>query len=43
MIKNPGWAQFEEVIPDVYFIGDCYEVKNIMNANLTAYDVCSNI
>jgi 2,4-dienoyl-CoA reductase-like NADH-dependent reductase (Old Yellow Enzyme family)/thioredoxin reductase len=43
MVKNSSWAQFEEIIPDVYFVGDCYEVKNIMNANLTAYDVCSNI
>ena len=32
-----------ELIPDVYFIGDCYEVNNITNANFMAYERCSNI
>jgi 2,4-dienoyl-CoA reductase-like NADH-dependent reductase (Old Yellow Enzyme family)/thioredoxin reductase len=44
MKKNSEVAeQFFELIPDVYFIGDCAEVKSITNANFTAYDRCSNI
>lgn len=35
--------KFRFLIPDVYVIGDCGEVKNIKNANLTAYDCCCNI
>jgi hypothetical protein len=35
--------RFFERIPDVYYVGDCAEVKNIMNANFTAYDRCCNI
>ena len=34
---------FRYLIPDVYVIGDAYEVKNIKNANLMAYDLCCNI
>ncbi len=34
---------FRYLIPDVYVIGDAYEVKNIKNANLKAYDTCCNI
>jgi hypothetical protein len=35
--------RFFELIPDVYYVGDCLEVKNIMNANFTAYDRSCNI
>ncbi|NLL52173.1 MAG: FAD-dependent oxidoreductase [Peptococcaceae bacterium] len=34
---------FRYLIPEVYVIGDAYEVKNIKNANLKAYDLCCNI
>ncbi|MDR2610065.1 MAG: NAD(P)/FAD-dependent oxidoreductase [Clostridiales Family XIII bacterium] len=44
MKKNQEMAdRFFELIPDVYYVGDCYEVKHIMNANFTAYDRASNI
>ncbi|MDR0850907.1 MAG: NAD(P)/FAD-dependent oxidoreductase [Clostridiales Family XIII bacterium] len=43
MKKNPVYEQFIELTPDVYFVGDCGEVKNILNANLTAYDRCCNL
>jgi NADPH-dependent 2,4-dienoyl-CoA reductase/sulfur reductase-like enzyme len=44
MRKNSVAADpFLELIPDVYYIGDCAEVKNILYANLTAYDTCCNI
>jgi 2,4-dienoyl-CoA reductase-like NADH-dependent reductase (Old Yellow Enzyme family)/thioredoxin reductase len=36
-------AGFRRLIPEVYAVGDCNEVKNIKNANLTAYDCCCNI
>jgi 2,4-dienoyl-CoA reductase-like NADH-dependent reductase (Old Yellow Enzyme family)/thioredoxin reductase len=35
--------RFFELIPDVYYVGDCAQVKNIMNANFTAYDRSCNI
>jgi 2,4-dienoyl-CoA reductase-like NADH-dependent reductase (Old Yellow Enzyme family)/thioredoxin reductase len=35
--------RFFELIPDVYYVGDAFAVKNIMNANFTAYDRASNI
>jgi len=41
--KNPAYEQFKELIPDVYYIGDCAEVKNILHANFTAYDRSLNI
>jgi len=34
---------FRELIPDVYYVGDCLEVKNILHASFTAYDRCCNI
>jgi 2,4-dienoyl-CoA reductase-like NADH-dependent reductase (Old Yellow Enzyme family)/thioredoxin reductase len=34
---------FVEMMPDVYVVGDAYEVGNIKGANLTAYDCCCNI
>lgn len=34
---------FVELMPDVYVVGDAYEVKSIKGANLTAYDCCCNI
>lgn len=34
---------FFELIPDVYFVGDCERARNIMFANRTAYDTCCNI
>ena len=41
---NATMAQrFFELIPDVYYVGDCGQVRNIMYANLTAYDTCCNI
>jgi hypothetical protein len=44
MVKNTAMAdRFFELIPDVYYVGDCLEVKNIMHANFTAYDRCCNI
>jgi 2-enoate reductase len=44
MKKNQEMVdRFFELIPDVYSVGDCAEVKNIMNANFTAYDRASNI
>jgi NADPH-dependent 2,4-dienoyl-CoA reductase/sulfur reductase-like enzyme len=43
-VKNQEVAdRFFELIPDVYYVGDCYQVKNIMNANFTAYDRAINI
>ena len=35
--------EFKTLMPDVYVVGDCSEVKNIKYANLTAYDLCCNI
>jgi NADH dehydrogenase FAD-containing subunit len=35
--------RFIGLIPDVYCVGDCAQVKNIMNANFTAYDRSCNI
>ncbi|MDR1067662.1 MAG: NAD(P)/FAD-dependent oxidoreductase [Clostridiales Family XIII bacterium] len=35
--------RFFELIPDVYYVGDCLAVENIMNANFTAYDRASNV
>ncbi|MDR2665585.1 MAG: hypothetical protein LBC21_04845, partial [Oscillospiraceae bacterium] len=44
MVKNTAVAvRFFELIPDVYYVGDCSEVGNIMSANFTAYDRCCNI
>jgi 2,4-dienoyl-CoA reductase-like NADH-dependent reductase (Old Yellow Enzyme family)/thioredoxin reductase len=44
MQKNQEMVdRFFELIPDVYYVGDCAEVKNIMHANFTAYDRCCNI
>ncbi|MDR1067860.1 MAG: NAD(P)/FAD-dependent oxidoreductase [Clostridiales Family XIII bacterium] len=43
MQRNSAADPFFELIPDVYFIGDCYEVSNITNANFMAYDRCANI
>ena len=34
--------RFFELIPDVNFIGDCYEAKNIMYASYSAYDQSCN-
>lgn len=35
--------RFFELIPDVYYVGDCEQVRNILYANLTAYDRSCNI
>ncbi len=43
MVKNPVADQFRYLIPDVYVVGDAYEVRNIKYANLKAYDDCCNI
>jgi 2-enoate reductase len=44
MKKNAAMAsRFFELIPDVYYVGDCAQVKNIMNATFTAYDRSCNI
>ena len=43
MKANADKDRFFELIPDVYYIGDALEVKNIMNANFTAYDKACNI
>ena len=44
MKKNQeAMDEYFELIPDVYYVGDCYEVKNIMNASFTAYDKAMNI
>ena len=36
-------GRFFELIPDVYYVGDCEEAGNIMHANFTAYDRACNI
>jgi pyruvate/2-oxoglutarate dehydrogenase complex dihydrolipoamide dehydrogenase (E3) component len=41
--NQPMLDRFFELIPDVYYIGDCLEVKNIMHANFSAYDRSCNI
>jgi pyruvate/2-oxoglutarate dehydrogenase complex dihydrolipoamide dehydrogenase (E3) component len=41
--NNAAADPFRYLITDVYVIGDAYEVKNIKNANLKAYDTCCNI
>jgi len=43
MKRNPAIDIFFELIPDVYYIGDCAEVSNIKMANLRAYDLASNL
>ncbi|MBQ9921350.1 MAG: FAD-dependent oxidoreductase, partial [Clostridia bacterium] len=43
MVKNPVADQFRYLIPDVFVVGDAYEVRNIKYANLKAYDDCCNI
>jgi 2,4-dienoyl-CoA reductase-like NADH-dependent reductase (Old Yellow Enzyme family)/thioredoxin reductase len=44
MRKNQPVADlFFELTPDVYYVGDCLEVSNIMHANFTAYDRSCNI
>jgi NADPH-dependent 2,4-dienoyl-CoA reductase/sulfur reductase-like enzyme len=44
MKKNQSMLdRFFELTPDVYYIGDCLEVKNIMHASFTAYDRSCNI
>lgn len=39
--RNPTIDRFFELIPDIYYVGDCAEVRNIRMANLTAYDMSS--
>jgi pyruvate/2-oxoglutarate dehydrogenase complex dihydrolipoamide dehydrogenase (E3) component len=34
---------YVELIPDVYVVGDAYEVANIKKANLSAYNAAANI
>ncbi len=34
---------YVDLIPDVYVVGDAYEVKNIKQANLSAYNAAANI
>ncbi len=43
MKTAPDADAYTGLIPDVYVVGDAYEVKNIKNANLTAYVTCCNI
>ena len=44
MKSNAAFAEsFMDLLPDVFVVGDAYEVKNIKNANLSAYNVCWNI
>jgi 2,4-dienoyl-CoA reductase-like NADH-dependent reductase (Old Yellow Enzyme family)/thioredoxin reductase len=44
MKSNKATAdRFVELMPDVFVVGDAYEVKNIKHANRTAYDCCCNI
>jgi pyruvate/2-oxoglutarate dehydrogenase complex dihydrolipoamide dehydrogenase (E3) component len=43
MIPNPARDIFKELMPFVYYVGDCDSVKSIMNANYNAYDRCCNI
>lgn len=35
--------RFVRLLPDVYVVGDAYEVKNIKHANTSAYICCCNI
>ena len=41
--NNEMRDRFFELMPDVYYVGDCNEVGNIMDANFTAYDRACNI
>jgi 2-enoate reductase len=44
MKSNNALAEkLKDLLPDVYVVGDAYEVKNIKRANLTAYDYSCNI
>lgn len=44
MKSNKALAdRFAELMPDVYVVGDACEAKNIKEANLSAYNCCSNI
>jgi 2,4-dienoyl-CoA reductase-like NADH-dependent reductase (Old Yellow Enzyme family)/thioredoxin reductase len=44
MKSNSALAdRFVELLPDVFVVGDAYEVKNIKQANLSTYNVCWNI
>lgn len=44
MKSNKDLAEsFVGLIPEVYVVGDAYEVKNIKHANLTAYNRCWGI
>jgi 2,4-dienoyl-CoA reductase-like NADH-dependent reductase (Old Yellow Enzyme family)/thioredoxin reductase len=36
-------AQFRGLVPEVFVVGDAYEVGNLKKANLRAYDTASNI
>lgn len=43
MRPNPEKEKFFELMPYEYYVGDCDQVKGIMNANYTAYDRSCNI
>ncbi len=43
MVPNPIKDAFYELMPFVYYVGDCNAAKGIMNANYTAYDRSCNI
>lgn len=43
MTPAPAKDAFFELTPFVYYVGDCKDVKGIMHANYSAYDLCCNI
>ena len=43
MKRNPAADEFFELIPDVYYIGDCSSIGSLRNACHTAYDLCSQL
>jgi pyruvate/2-oxoglutarate dehydrogenase complex dihydrolipoamide dehydrogenase (E3) component len=44
MKSNKSLADsFIDLMPDVFIVGDAYEVQNIKQANLSAYNICWNI
>ena len=40
---NDYARQYQELIPDVYIVGDANEVKNIKKANFDAYNLACNV
>ena len=43
MKPNPAAQEFFELIPDVYYVGDCSKIGSLRNACHTAYNLCSQL